>query len=53
MLDTVGPELQILNKAEQPITLEAEAFVMLTPDTTQQSSSSVLSINYPELANVS
>lgn len=53
MFDTVGPELQVINKAEQPINLEAEAFVMLTPDATQQSSSTVLPHNYPELANVS
>ncbi|CAM6093001.1 unnamed protein product [Calypogeia fissa] len=51
MFDTAGPEVQILNKGEQPIVLEAEAFVMLTPDTTQQSSSTVLPINFPELAN--
>lgn len=30
MLDTVGPELQVVNKTEKAITLEAEENVVLT-----------------------
>ncbi|KAF9610373.1 hypothetical protein IFM89_022043 [Coptis chinensis] len=32
MLDTVGPELQVVNKTEQSISFEADAFVVLTPN---------------------
>ena len=31
MLDTVGPELQVFNRSEEPIVLEIDAFVILTP----------------------
>lgn len=53
MFDTVGPELQIINKGEAPINLVVDEFVVLTPDATQQASSTTLPVNYPELASVS
>ncbi|BBN16075.1 pyruvate kinase [Marchantia polymorpha subsp. ruderalis] len=52
MFDTVGPELQIINKGEAPINLVVDEFVVLTPDATQQASSTTLPVNYPELASV-
>uniref|UniRef100_A0A0D6QYY8 Pyruvate kinase n=1 Tax=Araucaria cunninghamii TaxID=56994 RepID=A0A0D6QYY8_ARACU len=50
MLDTVGPELQVFNKNEQPIVLEGDAFVTLTPDQSKEASSEVLPINFGGLA---
>jgi pyruvate kinase len=53
MFDTLGPELQIVNKGERPIALEAGGFVILTPDLSKEPSASVLPINWPQLADVS
>lgn len=53
MLDTVGPELQVVNKSEKSISLEENAFVVLTPDQTQEASSKLLPINFGGLAKVS
>ncbi|XP_077230083.1 pyruvate kinase 1, cytosolic-like [Tasmannia lanceolata] len=50
MLDTVGPELQVVNKIERSISLEADALVVLTPDQNQEASSKVLPINFDGLA---
>ncbi|RWR83499.1 pyruvate kinase 1, cytosolic-like protein [Cinnamomum micranthum f. kanehirae] len=50
MLDTVGPELQVVNKSEKSISLEENAFVVLTPDQTQVASSKLLPINFGGLA---
>ncbi|KAK1322637.1 hypothetical protein QJS10_CPA02g00688 [Acorus calamus] len=50
MLDTVGPELQVVNKSEHSISLEADAFVVLTPDQNQEASSQLLPINFGGLA---
>jgi len=50
MLDTVGPELRIFNRSEEPIVLEIDAFVTLTPDQTKEASSEVLPINYAGLS---
>ncbi|KAK1299883.1 hypothetical protein QJS10_CPB13g01714 [Acorus calamus] len=50
MLDTVGPELQVVNKSERTISLEADAFVVLTPDQDQEASSQLLPINFDGLA---
>ncbi|XP_039125648.1 pyruvate kinase 1, cytosolic-like [Dioscorea cayenensis subsp. rotundata] len=50
MLDTVGPELQVLNKSERAISLEAEAFVTLTPDQEKEASSELLPINFSGLS---
>jgi len=52
MLDTVGPELQVLNKSERAISLEAEAFVTLTPDQEKEASSELLPINFSGLSKV-
>nr|XP_010940757.1 pyruvate kinase 1, cytosolic [Elaeis guineensis] len=50
MLDTVGPELQVVNKSELAISLEADAFVVLTPDQEQEASSKLLPINFSGLS---
>ncbi|CAI9091250.1 OLC1v1026222C4 [Oldenlandia corymbosa var. corymbosa] len=50
MLDTVGPELQVVNKTEQPILLEAESLVTLTPDQGKEATSNLLPINFTGLA---
>ncbi|OAY79876.1 Pyruvate kinase 1, cytosolic [Ananas comosus] len=53
MLDTVGPELQVVNKSESAISLEADAFVVLTPDQGQEASSKLLPINFSGLSKAS
>jgi pyruvate kinase len=53
MLDTVGPELQVVNKSETPISLEENGTVVLTPHRGQEASSSLLPINFSGLAKVS
>ncbi|EHA8588245.1 Pyruvate kinase 1, cytosolic [Cocos nucifera] len=53
MLDTVGPELQVVNKSEHAISLEADAFVVLTPDQEQEASSKLLPINFSGLSKAS
>uniref|UniRef100_A0A5B7CID8 Pyruvate kinase n=1 Tax=Davidia involucrata TaxID=16924 RepID=A0A5B7CID8_DAVIN len=52
MLDTVGPELQVVNKSEKAISLQAEGIVVLTPDQghDQEASSEVLPINFSGLS---
>ncbi|PSR98485.1 Pyruvate kinase [Actinidia chinensis var. chinensis] len=50
MLDTVGPELQVVNNSEKPISLQEEGIVVLTPDQGQEASSDVLPINFPGLS---
>lgn len=50
MLDTIGPELQILNRKEKPIVVEAESMVVLTPDKKRDASSDVLPVNYEHLS---
>ncbi|KAL1549361.1 pyruvate kinase [Salvia divinorum] len=50
MLDTVGPELQVVNKAEKAITLKADENVILTPDQGQEASNGILPINFAGLA---
>lgn len=52
MLDTVGAELQVVNKSEDPISLQADGSVVLTPDNGQDASSEVLPINFSGLAKV-
>ncbi|KAL3626714.1 hypothetical protein CASFOL_029457 [Castilleja foliolosa] len=46
MLDTVGPELLIVNKSENPISLEEDSFVILTPDQDKEATSSLFPINF-------
>lgn len=53
MLDTVGPELQIENKTDHPITLEADTLVVLTPDQTKEAGSNLLPVNFNGLSKVS
>uniref|UniRef100_J3N605 Pyruvate kinase n=1 Tax=Oryza brachyantha TaxID=4533 RepID=J3N605_ORYBR len=50
MLDTVGPELQVVNKSEASISLEENGTVVLTPDQGQEASSNVLPINFSGLS---
>jgi pyruvate kinase len=50
MLDTVGPELQVVNKGENAISLEENASVVLTPDEGQEATSDLLPINFGGLA---
>ncbi|TVU26950.1 hypothetical protein EJB05_29527 [Eragrostis curvula] len=50
MLDTVGPELQVVNKSETPISLEENGTVVLTPHEGQEASNSLLPINFSGLA---
>lgn len=52
MLDTVGPELQVVNKTEKAITLKADENVVLTPDHGQEASNEILPINFAGLAKV-
>lgn len=50
MLDTVGPEILISNKSGNPIKLEADSLVTITPDISKEPSAQVLPINYAGLA---
>ncbi|KAF4367993.1 hypothetical protein F8388_002604 [Cannabis sativa] len=50
LLDTVGPELQVVNKAEHPISLEADTLIVLTPDQEKEATSNLLPINFRGLA---
>ncbi|KAI7738263.1 hypothetical protein M8C21_014429, partial [Ambrosia artemisiifolia] len=50
MLDTVGAEMQVVNKSEKAICLQQDANVILTPDKGQEASSEVLPINFDGLA---
>ena len=52
MLDTVGTEMQVVNKSERAISLEANGQVVLTPDQGQEASSEILPINFDGLAKV-
>ncbi|GAB2276848.1 hypothetical protein Dimus_011560 [Dionaea muscipula] len=50
MLDTIGPELQVVNKAEQPISLQENSLVVLTPDQKKEATSNLLPINFHGLS---
>ncbi|KAM2028794.1 hypothetical protein TB2_040103 [Malus domestica] len=50
MLDTVGPELQVVNKSEHPISLQEDTLVVLTPDQDQEATSNLLPVNFSGLA---
>ncbi|XP_059462613.1 pyruvate kinase 1, cytosolic isoform X2 [Corylus avellana] len=50
MLDTVGPELQVVNKSEKSISLLADGFVVLTPNQEVEASSELLPINFDGLS---
>ncbi|KAF1871670.1 hypothetical protein Lal_00020464 [Lupinus albus] len=50
MLDTVGPELQVVNKTEHPISLEADTLVVLTPDQNKEATSNLLPVNFSGLS---
>lgn len=53
MLDTVGPELQVINKTEKSISLQEDAIVVLTPNQELEATSELLPINYNGLSKVS
>ncbi|KAH1060684.1 hypothetical protein GLYMA_02G165300v4 [Glycine max] len=50
MLDTVGPELQVVNKTEHPISLQADTLVVLTPDQNKEATSNLLPVNFSGLS---
>ncbi|WRX12752.1 Pyruvate kinase [Theobroma cacao] len=50
MLDTGGPELQVVNRTEHPISLEEDTKVILTPDQDKQATSNLLPINFHGLS---
>ncbi|GLT69322.1 hypothetical protein SLA2020_414810 [Shorea laevis] len=50
MLDTVGPELQVVNKSEKSISLQVDGFVVLTPNQEIEASSELLPINFDGLS---
>ncbi|CAM8973398.1 unnamed protein product [Rhodiola kirilowii] len=50
MLDTRGPELQVVNKSESCISLVADGTVVLTPDQEQMASSELLPVSFRGLA---
>ena len=52
MLDTVGAEMQVVNKTEKSISLQADGQVVLTPDRGQEATSQTLPINFDGLAKV-
>lgn len=52
MLDTVGAEMQVVNKSEKAITLKQDDNVILTPDKGQEATDQVLPINFDGLAKV-
>ncbi|KAI3725299.1 hypothetical protein L1987_65083 [Smallanthus sonchifolius] len=49
MLDTVGAEMQVVNKSEKSISLQQDDVVILTPDEGQEASSQILPINFAGL----
>lgn len=53
MLDTIGPELQVINKSNHPISLEADTLLVLTPDVEKEATPNLLPINFNGLAKVS
>uniref|UniRef100_A0A3Q7JI81 Pyruvate kinase n=1 Tax=Solanum lycopersicum TaxID=4081 RepID=A0A3Q7JI81_SOLLC len=50
MLDTGGPELQVVNKSEHPISLQADSLVVLTPDQDKEATPNLLPINFSGLS---
>ncbi|KAL0007881.1 hypothetical protein SO802_009383 [Lithocarpus litseifolius] len=50
MLDTGGPELQVVNKTKHPIPLQADTLVILTPDQEKEATSNLLPINFSGLS---
>ncbi|MFS7926173.1 putative selenium-binding protein [Helianthus anomalus] len=52
MLDTTGLELLVINKGNHPIPLEADSFVVLTPDQEKEATSDLLPVNFGGLAKV-
>ncbi|KAI3746301.1 hypothetical protein L6452_08728 [Arctium lappa] len=50
MLDTVGAEMQVVNKSEKAISLQQDDVVILTPNENQEASSQLLPINFAGLA---
>ncbi|XP_045828863.1 pyruvate kinase 1, cytosolic-like [Trifolium pratense] len=50
MLDVVGPELQVVNKTDRPITLEADTLLVLTPDQNKEATSNLLPVNFSGLS---
>lgn len=53
MLDTVGPELLVVNIGDHPISLQADTLVVLTPNQNQEANSNLLPVNFNGLSKVS
>lgn len=52
MLDTVGPELQVVTKTNHPISLQADTLVVLTPNQEKEANCNLLPINFRGLSKV-
>ncbi|KAF9591634.1 hypothetical protein IFM89_005215 [Coptis chinensis] len=52
MLDTKGPELQVLNKTGHPIELKVDDHVTITSDVSKEPSPEILPVNYTGLSEV-
>lgn len=52
MLDTVGPEILVVNRNEKSISLKEDELVVLTPNQEIDASSEVLPISYNGLSKV-
>ncbi|XP_061349334.1 pyruvate kinase 1, cytosolic-like [Gastrolobium bilobum] len=50
MLDTVGPELQVVNQTDRPISLQEDTLVVLTPDQKKEATSNLLPVNFSGLS---
>ena len=52
MLDTMGAEVQVCNSTGNPIKLQADNHVTITPDVSKIPSAEVLPVNYDGFAEV-
>lgn len=52
MLDTAGPELQVVNETESSITLEEGTLLVLTPDQSKEATSNLLPVSMSGLSKV-
>ncbi|GMJ02940.1 hypothetical protein like AT3G52990 [Hibiscus trionum] len=52
MLDTVGPELRVVNKNGQAISLTEDSTVVLTPEEGKEATSELLPVNFDGLSKV-
>ncbi|CAL0316806.1 unnamed protein product [Lupinus luteus] len=50
MLDTAGPEVQVVNRTDRPISLQEDTLLVLTPDQNQEATSNLLPVNFTGLS---